>query len=163
MWSNMFYQIITSLISGILIAFIFFLLSDFLFKLPNLSGYWNFSAKTLKTAYIPYEEMILNYHALIWTEGKTIFGTGEKISETSQGFIAHSGEKRTQVTISGYITKKYLIRDRIVLHLKEEGEIRSSSTIHLLKTKRKKLMGKFISTAADSEGTVEWNKKVIDV
>ena len=162
MWTDIFIQIIANLISGVLIALIFFLLSDYIFKVPNLTGYWNFTTKTVQSSLKTYEGMILNYTALIWMEGKIIYGTAEKINEytKAKGFIEHTGEKRTKVKISGYVLKKYLSRDRIIIHLEESGEIRESSAIHLLKFENKSLKGNFIATAADSEGTVEWNKKL---
>ncbi len=160
MWCDITIQVVANLISGVLLALIFFMLSDYFFKVPNLTGCWSFSTKTSKSSLKTYEGMILNYTALIWMEGKIIYGTAEKINEHSKdkGFIEHTGEKRRKVKISGYVLKKYLGRDRIIIHLEESGEIRESSAIHLLKFEKKILGGTFISTAADSEGTVEWNK-----
>ena len=39
--------------------------------------------RTDKTAYKPYEDMILRYTAMIWCEGPVIKGTAEKIYEIS--------------------------------------------------------------------------------
>ena len=162
MWCNILIECTANLISGFVLAFIFFILSDHLFKIPNLSGHWIFEAKTLKTTYNKYQNLILTYKILIWIEGRNVYGTGEKIKEQIGDIIKeYTGQERTRIKISGYIKKAYLGRDKIIIHYDEKGELRESSTIHLLTKKGNGLAGTFISTIADSEGLVRWSKQLL--
>ena len=156
MWCEFYIQLLSNIGSGIIIALLFFLLSDYVFKIPKLSGFWIVTVTTLKTSYNPYKDMVLTYKILIWLEGKNIYGSGEKIKETTNGNIQeYVGKNRSQIKINGSVLKKYLTPDKIVIHIEEKNIERNSSTIYLLEKKKKKWVGKFYSTVADSEGKIE--------
>lgn len=160
MWDEFYIQLLSNIGSGILIALVFFLLSDYIFKIPKLSGFWIVNVTTLKTSYNPYKNLILTYKIFIWLEGKNIYGSGEKIKEDANGTIReYVGKDRSQIKVSGSVLKKYLTQDKIVLHIEESNIERKSSTIYLLKKKKKKWSGKFYSTIADSEGNVELTRQ----
>lgn len=164
MWYDFLIQFISNLASGVVIAAIFFLLSDYIFRVPILNGSWTFTTQTEKTSYNNYKAMLLTYTVLLWQNGKTISGSGEKISENANGNIRnYTGSNRSQIKISGYITKNYLTKDRIIIHYEESSESRISSTIHLLTLEKDQLSGNFISTIAESEGKVTWTKNIHDV
>ncbi len=153
-------SILGTIIGGLFLSLIYFLLYDLLYKVPNISGEWEFTEKTLKTAYNPYQNLEVKYLALIWNEGNRIYGSGEKIYEkNTKEEINYEGDKRIVIDINGYLKKRYFWYDEIVIHYSEEGRKRKSSTIHKIRLKSKKLSGSFFKTAANSSGTVVWNTK----
>lgn len=153
-------QVLATVIGGLLLTLLFFLARDKLFPLPSLSGLWTCEATTERTAYKPYEGMVLWYAVLLVQEGNRVSGSGEKIREASvQGKREYVGKSRTHIDISGYVTKRYLAPDEIVIHVRESGELRPSSSVHTLEIKRDGTMiGAFVSTIADSIGTVNWKR-----
>ena len=158
--NDLFNSILGTIIGGLFLSLIFFLLYDFIYKIPNISGEWEFTEKTLKTAYNPYKNLEVKYLALIWNEGNKIYGSGEKIYEkNTKEEINYEGDKRTIIDINGYLRKRYFWYDEIVIHYSEEGRKRKSSTIHKVELKSKVFSGSFFKTAANSSGTVVWNKK----
>src|SRR5271169_852459 len=74
-------QIASTVIGGIILALIFFLVKDRLFGLPGLSGLWTFQVTTETTSYNPFKNMSLTYLVLLIQEGNHLSGTGEKIKE----------------------------------------------------------------------------------
>ena len=71
---------------------------------------------------------MLRYVAMVWREGPTIKGTVEKIYEISTtGERAFVGSNRTRGIIEGYIEKNYLSKDKILMHIKENGHGREST------------------------------------
>ena len=161
-WNDFFTQTLSNIIGGIVLAVIIYLLGDIIFKISNINGCWYFRTTTNKSTLNSYNKMVLTYKVLIWMAGKNIHGTGEKIKEKTIGNdeINYVGPVRTQIIISGYLTKRYLLKDKIIIHIKEKGTVRDSSSIQTLTFKKNNLIGKFISTAADSEGDVIWSKQV---
>ncbi len=118
----------TTLLGGILLALFFFLVKEKICPLPQVSGQWYFEMRTEVTAYRPYEGMVLRYVAMVWREGPTIKGTVEKIYEISTtGERAFVGSNRTRGIIEGYIEKNYLSKDKILMHIKENGHGREST------------------------------------
>lgn len=157
---EMIIQLIANIASGITLALIFFLLSDYIFGIPRLSGCWLVEITNEKTKYNPFKNMVLTYKVLIWLEGKNIYGSGEKVKEKiGDNIKEYSGEGRNLIKIHGSVLKKYLSHDKIVIHIEEEGTVRKSSTIYLLHKEKNSLIGKFYSTIADSEGHVRWSRQ----
>ena len=154
-------NIFSTVIGGSLLALILFLLKEKVFSLPNLNGNWIFETITNKSDYNSYNNMKLRYYVLLWQEGNQIKGTGEKIFEkTETQEIEYVGKNRARVVISGFLTKKYFSTDSIVIHFNEENEQRKSSTIHNLTIKNtNEMMGNFVSTIANTQGTVSWIKR----
>ncbi len=153
---------LATVVGGLLLAFVFFLLNDFCFRLPALSGLWTFESETQKTAYNPYKGMKLTYLVLLWQEGHAIYGSGEKVRENVGGVVrAYTGAQRSRVEIRGYLTKRYIKKSEIVLHFYEHGEKRQSSTIQTLKIISKSRMeGTYASTIANSSGMTHWSRSV---
>jgi hypothetical protein len=159
--ANFILSIFSTVLGGLLLALIFFLLKERVLRIPKLSGNWIFEKTTLRTGYNPYRNMVLRYYVLLWQEGNQIKGTGEKIYEKANGQKKeYTGKHRTQIEISGYLTKNYLSKDEIVIHYIEKGEERDSSTMHNLFIKTpNQLEGRFISTIANQEGIVKWTRR----
>lgn len=154
-------DIIATTIGGIILAILFFFFREKCFGLPEVNGKWHFWVETKETAYKPYKGMCLEYVAMLWIEGSKIHGTYEKIYEhSSTGEREYVGSKRTRGIIEGSIEKRYLSKDKINLHLIEEGKQRTSTTSQALvvDNRQNKLIGTFNSTVADQSGSVKWQR-----
>ena len=119
---------------------------------------------TTKTSYAPFEDMTVQYEAILWREGAIIKGTIEKTAETtSVGSKTYTAEERTRGDIESFIHKLYLSKDRIAVHITEQGALRQFTHFHDLTVQRADSMtGTFIVTSADSEGEVTWWRPVGD-
>lgn len=146
---------------GGILAFLFFLLREKSFSLPSMAGCWHVEMRTDKTAYRPYENMVLRYVAMLWRDGSRIRGTVEKIYENSStGERYYTGKDRTRGKIEGYIDKRYFSKDRIYIHIVEEGKQRESTHLHDLKIEKTgRMIGTFCSMVADSQGEVTWRRE----
>ena len=151
---------IAAVLGGVLLTFLFFLAREKLFPLPALGGRWYFETQTLETAYKPFLGMALRYVAMIWQEGPVIHGTVEKIYEkSSTGEREYIGENRTRSTLEGYIEKFYLSKDRIRIHMVEDGFGRESTVFFdLTGENASRMLGSFQSMAADQTGSVSWQR-----
>lgn len=157
--SDLIRNVITTLIGGSLLAFLFFLAKEKLFALPKVAGRWYFETRTVETAYKPFAGMVLRYVAMIWQEGPVIHGTMEKVYENSStGEREYVGANRTRGTIEGFIQKYYLSKDRIYIHIVEEGARKSTDFFDLVSDSGSKMSGSFQSMAADQTGTVKWQR-----
>ena len=97
-------NIFQSVISGIILALLFFVAREKCFPLPSVAGRWTVEMPTTKTAYRPYEDMKVQYVAFLWREGTIIKGTIEKTSDvTSAGTNTYTAGERTRGVIEGYI------------------------------------------------------------
>ncbi len=108
-WSN----ISESIISGIILALIFFFFREKVCKNPNINGMWTFISTTQKTRHKEFEGMKLIFIVLLWREGNTISGNGEKVAEVING-IKHEypTQKRIQLKISGNVNKNFIKSDQ---------------------------------------------------
>ena len=154
-------NILSTVIGGLLLALIIFLLKETVFCLPKLNGNWIYETITSKSDYNPYKNMKLQYYVLLWQEGNQIKGTGEKIFEkTENQEIEYVAKDRARVEVNGFLTKKYFLKKLIIIHLNEKNERRKSSTIHNLTIKNtNEMIGNFVSTIANTQGTVSWIRR----
>lgn len=151
----------STVICGAILAFLFFLIKEKCFPLPNVTGRWHVEMRTVKTAYNPYQHMVLQYVAMLWREGSKIKGTAEKVYENSStGKRNYVGQNRTRGEIEGYIDKRYFSKDQVSLHIIEDGHGRQSTHfLNLLVEKGGHMTGTFSSMVADSEGEVTCQRK----
>lgn len=154
-------DILATVLGGIALAVLFFLAKERLFPLPKLTGRWYLEQTTQTTAYRPYVGMILRYVVMLWREGNRVEGTAEKIYENSStGERSFSGENRTRAVVTGYVEKKYFGKDRIYLHIVEDGHGRESTTFYEITADGADTFhGNFSSMVADQNGTVKWQCK----
>jgi hypothetical protein len=98
--------------------------------------------------------MILRYVIILIREGNRIEGTGELMYENSStGKRFYYGKNRRRSVVTGYIEKNYFSKDKIQLHVVEDGFGRVSSHFYELTVKKNKPMeGSFSSMVADSTG-----------
>jgi hypothetical protein len=154
-------DIIASIIAGAILALLFFWMREKYFALPDIAGRWYFEMHTINTLYLPYKGMVLRYVAILYCEGNRVQGTVEKIYEdSSTGKREYIGNNRTRGIVEGYLEKKYFSKDRIFLHVVEEGHGRESTNYHDVTIKTNENMdGKFISMVAGQDGNVIWQRE----
>lgn len=157
-------DLIATVVGGVILAILFFLAKEKLFPPPKLTGRWYLEQTTMTTAYKPYAGMVLRYVVMLWREGNRIEGTAEKIYENSStGKRTFTGENRTRATVTGFVEKRYLSRDRIYLHVVEDGHGRESTTFYEITANCvEPFTGNFSSMVADQAGTVKWQCKSFD-
>ena len=147
----------------VVLAMAFMIFNDYISPPPNLGGRWMFTTQVMDTSYNPYKDMQVTYQALIVQDDLQLRGTGEKLSAKSTKFELEQyvGKARTNITIEGSIKRNYFSRDELVIHYTEDGGKRISSTLHQLEHFDPNVMcGCFLSTIADTTGTVWWQKVV---
>ncbi len=159
--NDIYKNVLTSIISAILIATLFFIWNDFFHRLPDLSGAWQVEHQILESNHTEYEKMTLFFDVLLQQTGDKIFGTGEKIAEKLNDGKKYKFErdKRVHIEITGTLKNNFLIKDNLSLHYVEHGHRRDSSTILNLEIINDNILsGTFFSTAADSSGKTNWGK-----
>jgi len=154
-------NIISTVIGGVVLAVLFFLTREKVCPIPPIAGRWYVTMHTVNSSYKPFEGMILKYVAMLWREGNVIQGTVEKIYENSStGEREYTGKNRTWGQVVGYIEKNYFSRDRLFLHVIEDGHGRESTHFHELICKSKQEMKvNFVSMVADQDGEVVWQRE----
>ncbi|SEI12153.1 hypothetical protein SAMN05660691_03906 [Rheinheimera pacifica] len=145
-----------TLLGGVVLTFLFFLFRERIFPAFDITGKWYLQMTTEKSAYNPYKNMVLRYVLIIWREGDCIKGSAEKIYENSStGEREFIGKSRTRAVISGSLEKNYLSKDRIFLHVVEDGHGRQSTNFYeVVATSKTGLAGTFKSMVADQDGRV---------
>ena len=80
--------------------------------------------------------MRLYYIVLMWQDGSHLKGTGEKVFEDANGEVReYKGIDRVEIELSGYVGKRFLSRDHVIIHITEygrdqHGNERKSSAVH---------------------------------
>lgn len=153
-------SIIATVISGVILALLFFWVREKLFPIPDITGRWYFEVRTINTSYTPYVGMVLRYVAMLWREGNRIKGTVEKIYENSStGEREFVGKDRTRGVAEGYLEKNYYTEDRLLLHVTEDGHGRESTNIYdVIIISNKEMVGTFNSMVANQEGEIAWQR-----
>ncbi len=161
-FKSFFSDVISTIVGGGLLTFIFFLLRERVYKSIDLDGTWVYEQITEISDFNPYIDMKIRYLALISLEGKNICGSAEKIYDrTADGNEReYVGKNRTLVDITGHLEKNYLSKDKISIHIREFGEKRQSSTFHkLMVVDNNTIRGTFSSTVANQQGKAEWIRR----
>ena len=158
---SLLYSTLATIIGGGILAFLFFWLREKIFPLPEVTGRWFFEMHTINSAYNPFKGMTLHYIAILWREGGRIEGTVEKIHEkSSTGERNYEENNRTRGTVKGFVQKNYFSRDRVVLHITENGHGRESTNFYdLTFNSETNMTGRFISMVANQDGDTKWQRK----
>jgi len=153
-------DVAATLVGGAFLALLFFWFREKIVPLPKVTGRWYFEIHTDQTAYNPYRNMVLRYVAMLWREGHRVEGTVEKIYENSStGEREFVGQNRTRGKVEGYIEKNYFGKDRLCLHVVEDGHGRESTNFYELVADSSDIMrGNFSSMVANQTGTVTWQR-----
>ena len=158
---NFLYSLLATVIGGALLAILFFWLREIIFPFPKLTGRWFFEMRTINSAYNPYKGMVLRYVAMLWRQGNQIEGTVEKIYENSStGERNYEANNRTRGMVNGFVQKNYFSKDRVVLHVIEDGHGRESTNFYeLIVSSESEMTGIFSSMVANQDGKVKWQRK----
>lgn len=154
-------NVLGTIIGGLVLTFLLFVLNEFIFKKTNLSGDWTATINILSTAYKPYENLKIEYQIHLLQKGYEISGSGEKIKDIHQDGTetVFEREKRVVVNVVGYYERKYLGKSKLFLNITEEGRKRESRASHVLTIRRNgQLKGTFSWTAADAKGEIIMQK-----
>lgn len=97
---------------------------------------------------------------MLWREGNRIEGTVEKIYENSStGEREYEAKNRTRGVVEGFVQKNYFSKDRIVLHVVEDGHGRESTNFYdLIFNSNDEMAGSFSSMVANQDGAVKWQR-----
>lgn len=157
---NFLYSLFATVIGGGVLAVFFFWFREKSFPLPKVTGRWFFEMRTVNSAYNPYKGMILRYVAMLWREGNRIEGTVEKIYENSStGERDYEAKNRTRGVVEGFVKKNYFSKDRVVLHVIEDGHGRESTNFYDLTVNTdEQMVGSFSSMVANQDGEVTWQR-----
>jgi hypothetical protein len=149
-------DVLSTVLGGVLLSILFFYAREKFFPLPEITGRWYMEITTVNTSYNPFKNMILRYELMIWREGARIHGSVEKIYENSStGERDYIGKNRTRGIVDGYLDKKIFIKDRLILHVIENGHGRESTNYYDLTVSSDKYMqGVFTSMIANQDGKV---------
>lgn len=155
-WVN----ILSTLISGVVLAVLFFWFREKIVPLPKITGRWYLEMHTVSTTYNPFQNMILRYVVMLWREGNRVEGTVEKFYEnSSNGEREFVGTDRTRGKVEGYIEKNYFGKDKLFLHVIENGHGRESTHFYeLVADSMTEMNGNFSSMVANQSGTVKWQR-----
>jgi len=148
-------DILATVLGGIFLTFLFFLLREKVFALPDVNGRWYLETKTLESEYNPYQNMILKHILMVYREGNYIYGTSEKIYENSStGEHEYIGDARKRGVVEGAIEKKYFGKDKIMLHIVINDFGRESTYfVNLEKISSIEFTGNYKSMVANQSGT----------
>ena len=158
-WPNF----IGTVTGGLVLSTIYFLLKEWVFSLPKLTGIWECELIVQKSAYNPYAGMKLWYRITLIQNGNQIGGHGELDREdATTGKRRFEGRGRRVIEVIGKIEKNITRPDRVHLVWVEDGENRKFSSVFDLclsgSKVRGNLWGTYASTAAESSGHSAWSR-----
>lgn len=169
--NNIFDSTLSNIIAALIVALIFFILKEKIFKTPNLTGKFYLKLNVKETDYNQFKEMELQFIVHLSSDNKKIIGGGEKIYEDAPNakngaqVIHYQTRHKTPVTIEGSITKNILSQDEINLLFKVHDNIRESTMIvslnypcSICNSNPNNIYGKFTWSASDKSGKATLSK-----
>ncbi len=154
-------QVVGALVTTVALSVGYMVFNDYIAPAPELAGRWKFTVVYEETALSRFEGLKVTYQALLIQEGLELSGTGEKLSDRGDGFepVDYDSDRRANIDVMGNITRSYFSPDALVIHYREAGRRRESSTLHQLEYFDAETMcGCFQSTIADTRGSVWWER-----
>ena len=154
-------QVVGAAVTTVSLSMGYMVFSDYVAPAPDLSGRWKFTVVYEDTALARFEGLRVTYQALLVQEGVDLSGTGEKLSDRGSDIepVDYDSSRRTNIELMGTITRNYFSPDALVIHYREAGRRRESSTLHRLEYFDAETMcGCFQSTIADTIGSVWWER-----
>ena len=137
----------------------FMVFNDYIAPVPDLSGRWKFTVVYEDTALPRFEGLKVSYQVLLVREGLDLSGSGEKLSDRGPDVepADYDSGRGANIEVMGNVTRNYFSPDALVIHYREAGRLRESSTLHELEYFDEDTMcGCFQSTIADTLGSVWW-------
>lgn len=160
---NFYPSFASTVVGGLVLAFIFFLASDIFFSPENLNGLWTMHVTIEESEYKEYVDLKLQFIVVLEHYDDKLSGIAEKEMATYRDGKkeVYGGHDRTISNIQGHIDRKYLFDDAASVHFTEKGKRRTSATIQSLKIHDETWMsGRFYSTVSRASGLVEWKKTI---
>jgi hypothetical protein len=78
----------------------------------------------------------------------------------STGERSYEAKNRTRGVVEGFVEKNYFSKDRVVLHVVEDGHGRESTNFYDLIVESDGVMkGGFSSMVANQDGNVKWQRE----
>jgi hypothetical protein len=166
-----------SILSGIVLALLFFLLREKCFAYPDLNNQWYLKSITEESSYNDYKDMELHHQLFLVQDKSQIKGTAEKYYEDSSigkkgtHIIHYSAQHRRRAYIEGTIQKNYFGPDILILHAIENGEKRQSTIYCRIEIKRQFIIGPynfskkglFYSMVSNQKGYVVLSKEKFEM
>ena len=152
-------QVAGAVVTTATLSFGYMLFNDYIAPAPDLAGRWKFTVVYEDTALRGFQDLKVTYQALLVQEGLDLSGTGEKLSDRGPTVepMDYDSDRRANIDVMGTITRSYFSPDALVIHYREAGRRRASSTLHQLEYFDAETMcGCFQSTIADTRGSVWW-------
>lgn len=162
-----------NLLAGLMIALLFFIFKEKVFRIPDIGGVCYLKQITRSTVYNPYKDMELQYMLSLRLEGNKVYGSAEKIYEDSsvgkgeEHVLHYEGKNRSICKIEGIIQKRYLsYYDILIFQSFEENQNRKSTTYYSIRLRKKYYLlgdvlfcnGYFNSTISKQTGTFEMSR-----
>lgn len=152
-----------TIMGGVFLALLFFIVKEYLCPPPALSGAWECEQIVDETDYPPFKGMKVWHRIVLIQDGTDLIGTGERDREdSSTGIRPYRGSDRTPVKVTGKIEKNYLSPDVIRIHWEADSKTRKSSSIFELKVSGNKLsgglVGRIYTTAGPCSGRSIWTR-----
>ncbi|MBI3520158.1 MAG: hypothetical protein HY062_12500 [Bacteroidetes bacterium] len=154
-------NIIGTILGGLILTLVLFLLNEYIFPKHNLTGEWKTIIKIKSTTYKPFNNLRIEYSIHLLQKNNEILGSGEKIKDIKVDgketiFLR---ENRVLINIDGYFDRKFFSNSIIYMNINEEGRKRKTrATYFLALTNKNTLIGTFISTSGDSSGEIIMTK-----
>ncbi len=145
----------------ITLVFGYLVYNDYIAPVPDMTGRWKFTLVYQNTEDRSFQDLEVTYQILLTQNDLKLLGTGEKLSDRgpSQDKIDYHGDRRTNIEVTGTITRRFFSPDQLVLQYKETGLKRESSTLLRLNVQdNDTLCGCFLTTVADTSGPVGWKR-----
>lgn len=154
-------RVLTALITTATLSLGFMVFNDYIAPPPDVSGRWKFTVVYEETSLAAFENLNVTYQTLMTQEGLKLSATGEKLSDRGPQIdpVDYTNDRRVNIDMVGNISRSYFGPDKVVVHYREAGRRRPSSTLQTLETIDARTMcGCFQSTIADTIGSVWWQK-----
>ncbi|MFI4963582.1 MAG: hypothetical protein ACHP6H_06985, partial [Legionellales bacterium] len=135
--------------------------NEFILPKTNITGEWKVNLLIEETSYNKYKGLGIEYKFHILQKGYEIIGTGEKIKDIYPDNKEYSFQriKRVRINTTGFMDRKYLDKTKLYFNILEDGRIRpTSATFTLILIDENNMSGTFVSTSADSKGTVKFTR-----
>ena len=155
-------QVVGAVLTTVALSLGFMVFNDYVAPAPDLAGRWKFTIVYEDTVLARYRGLEVTYQALLMQEGLDLSGTGEKLSDRGPAPmepVDYTDDRRTNIELAGHVARSYFSPDGVVIHYREAGRRRDSSTLHRIRYFDARTMcGCFLSTVADTRGLVWWER-----
>ena len=152
-------QVVAAAVTTVALSVGYMVFSDYVAPAPDLAGRWKFTVVYEDTALQRFQGLRVTYQVLLVQEGLDLSGTGEKLSDRGPDVepVDYDSSRRANIDVMGNVTRSYFSPVALVVHYREAGRRRESSTLHQLEYFDSETMcGCFQSTIADTRGSVWW-------